>query len=65
MYGYAMPYASRRLRRFYRPKCNLLYEVLAFNAYHIAPCLLPTSNVRVIVDCGANIGITSLFLAAR
>jgi FkbM family methyltransferase len=43
----------------------VLYEVLAFNAYHIAPCLLPTSNVRVIVDCGANIGITSLFLAAR
>jgi FkbM family methyltransferase len=43
----------------------VLYEVLAFNAYHIAPSLLPTDNVRVIVDCGANIGITSLFLAAR
>jgi FkbM family methyltransferase len=43
----------------------VLYEVLAFNAYHIAPSLLPTNNVRVIVDCGANIGITSLFLAAR
>jgi FkbM family methyltransferase len=43
----------------------VLYEVLAFNAYHIAPSLLPTGNVRVIVDCGANIGITSLFLAAR
>src|SRR5215831_13401408 len=40
----------------------VLYEVLAFNAYHIASPLLPTDNVRVIVDCGANIGITSLFL---
>jgi FkbM family methyltransferase len=43
----------------------VLYEVLAFNAYHIAPSLLPTNDVRVIIDCGANIGITSLFLAAR
>jgi FkbM family methyltransferase len=43
----------------------VLYEVLAFNAYHIAPSLLPTDKVRVIIDCGANIGITSLFLAAR
>jgi FkbM family methyltransferase len=43
----------------------VLYEVLAFNAYHIAPSLLPADNVRVVVDCGANIGITLLFLAAR
>jgi FkbM family methyltransferase len=43
----------------------VLYEVLAFNAYHIAPTLLPPDDVRVIVDCGANVGITSLFLAAR
>src|SRR5262249_44081469 len=43
----------------------VLYEVLAFNAYHIAPSLLRSDNVRVVVDCGANIGITSLFLAAR
>jgi FkbM family methyltransferase len=43
----------------------VLYEVLASNVYHIAPSLLPTDKVRVIVDCGANIGITSLFLAAR
>jgi FkbM family methyltransferase len=43
----------------------VLYEVLAFKAYHIATSLLPTDNVRVIVDCGANIGITSLFFAAR
>jgi FkbM family methyltransferase len=43
----------------------VLYEVLAFNAYHIDARLLPPDKVRVIVDCGANIGITSLFLAAR
>src|SRR5215467_3432331 len=43
----------------------VLYEVLAFNAYHIPSSLLPTDKVRVIIDCGANIGITSLFLAAR
>lgn len=43
----------------------VLYEVLAFNAYHIASSLLPTNDVGVIIDCGANIGITSLFLAAR
>jgi FkbM family methyltransferase len=43
----------------------VLYEVLAFEAYHIASSLLPTDTVRVIVDCGANIGVTSLFLAAR
>jgi FkbM family methyltransferase len=43
----------------------VLYEVLAFNAYQIAPSLLSTDKVRVIIDCGANIGITSLFLAAR
>jgi FkbM family methyltransferase len=43
----------------------VLYEVLAFNNYHIASSLVPPDDVRVIVDCGANIGITSLFLAAR
>src|SRR5262249_17742867 len=43
----------------------ILYEVLAFNSYHMASSLLPTDSVRVIIDCGANIGITSLFFAAR
>jgi FkbM family methyltransferase len=43
----------------------VLYEVLAFHAYHIAPSLLPPDDVRLIVDCGANIGITALFFAAR
>jgi FkbM family methyltransferase len=43
----------------------VLYEVLANNVYHIAPRLLPPLEVATIVDCGANIGITSLFLAER
>jgi FkbM family methyltransferase len=43
----------------------VLYEVLAFKAYHIACSLLPPDNVRTIIDCGANVGITSLFFAAR
>jgi hypothetical protein len=40
-------------------------EVVAFNAYHIAPSLLLADNVHVIVDCGPNIGIPTLFLAAH
>jgi FkbM family methyltransferase len=43
----------------------VLYEVLARNVYYIAPTLLPPEKVNTIVDCGGNIGITSLFLAAR
>src|SRR5262245_48251272 len=43
----------------------VMYEVLAFKVYHIAPSLLPPDDVRVILDCGANVGITSLFLAER
>jgi FkbM family methyltransferase len=43
----------------------VLYEVLAGNPYHIAPSLLRPEDVMTIVDCGANIGITSLFFAAR
>jgi FkbM family methyltransferase len=43
----------------------VLYEVLLDNCYHVPNSLLPPDEVRVIVDCGANIGITSLFLASR
>jgi FkbM family methyltransferase len=43
----------------------VFYEVLAFNTYWIAPSLLAPDDVRTIIDCGANIGITSLFFAAR
>jgi FkbM family methyltransferase len=43
----------------------VLYEVLLDNCYYVPDSLLPPDEVRVIVDCGANIGITSLFLASR
>ena len=43
----------------------VLYEVLAFNAYHIAPSLLPTNNVRGILDCGPISASHHCFLAAR
>jgi len=59
---------SRPTRLTLRPFAGdlyVLYEVLTFRAYDIPPSLLPTDKVRVIIDCGANIGITSLFLAAR
>jgi FkbM family methyltransferase len=57
--------ATRLTLRPFAGDLFVLYEVLAFNAYYIAPSLLPPDDVRVIVDCGANIGITSLFFAAR
>lgn len=43
----------------------VLYEVLCDKCYFIPPSLLAPEKVRVILDCGANIGITSLFFAAR
>jgi FkbM family methyltransferase len=43
----------------------VLYEVLCDKCYFIPPSMLPPENVRVVVDCGANVGITSLFFAAR
>jgi FkbM family methyltransferase len=41
-----------------------LYEVLAFNAYHISPTLIVPDKVETIIDCGANIGLTSLYFAS-
>jgi FkbM family methyltransferase len=41
----------------------ILYEVLAFGAYRIAPELVAPTEVHTIVDCGANIGITALYFA--
>ena len=43
----------------------VLYEVLMRNAYHVPPSKLPPDEVKTIVDCGANIGLTSLFFASR
>ena len=57
---------SRRveLRRF-AGDIFVLYEVLCDKCYFIPASMLPPENVRVVVDCGANVGITSLFLAAQ
>jgi FkbM family methyltransferase len=43
----------------------VLYEVLLDRCYFIPRTLLPPDGVQVIVDCGANVGITALFLASR
>jgi FkbM family methyltransferase len=42
----------------------ILYEVLVFNAYHIPPNLIAPDKIETIVDCGANIGLTSLYFAS-
>ena len=43
----------------------ILYEVLLHHCYHLPDALLPPENVRVILDCGANVGITALYFASR
>jgi FkbM family methyltransferase len=43
----------------------VLYEVCMLQTYFVPETLLAPNDVRVIVDCGANVGITSLFFASR
>ena len=43
----------------------IFYEVLAFDAYALPDEYLPPGGVRTIVDCGANVGITSIFFSER
>lgn len=43
----------------------VLYEVLALKSYEIPEMCAPPAQVRTIIDCGANIGITALYMAAR
>jgi FkbM family methyltransferase len=43
----------------------ILYEVLLGESYSIPDELLPPEQVYCIVECGANIGITSLLFASR
>lgn len=42
----------------------VLYEVLAFDAYRIPPQLVAPQSVETIIDCGANVGLTSLYFAS-
>jgi FkbM family methyltransferase len=39
--------------------------VLLGRCYHIPDAMLSPENVRVILDCGANVGITALYFASR
>jgi FkbM family methyltransferase len=43
----------------------ILFEILMDQCYNIPDLMLAPDKVHVIIDCGANIGITSLFLAGR
>jgi FkbM family methyltransferase len=43
----------------------ILFEVLVDQCYHIPDGVLPPEEVRVILDCGANVGITALYFASR
>ncbi len=43
----------------------ILYEVLAFSAYDIKEEVLSSKAVSVVFDCGANIGLSSLYFSLR
>ena len=43
----------------------ILFEVLMDHCYYIPNVILSPEKVRVVLDCGGNIGITALYFAAR
>ena len=43
----------------------ILYEVLAWESYKVPERLIEPGSVKTIIDCGANIGLTALYLADR
>lgn len=56
----------RRLRlRPYAGDLGVLFEVLARQTYRIDPQALDPATIETVVDAGANVGISSLHLAAR
>lgn len=42
----------------------IIYEILESEVYRISPTLVDPEEVRIIIDCGANIGVTSLYFAS-
>lgn len=58
-------YATKLYLRPLRGDLFILYEVLMSRCYAISSRRLDPSSVEFIIDCGANIGITSLFFASR
>ena len=42
-----------------------LFEVLMDRCYYLPKSVLPSEQVRVILDCGANIGMAALYFASR
>jgi FkbM family methyltransferase len=42
----------------------ILYEVFAHDAYRISPTLVAPDKIKTIIDCGANIGMASLYFAS-
>jgi FkbM family methyltransferase len=43
----------------------VLFEVMMERPYHIPETMLPRNDVTVVLDCGANIGMTSLYFASN
>lgn len=44
---------------------SILYEVFAEQAYRLPDHLLPPASAKIVLDCGAHIGLTALYFAER
>jgi len=58
-------YKAELLLRAFTGDLFVFFEVMSMGAYGIPEAVLPRDQVKVIIDCGANIGLTSLYLAAH